>query len=518
MSTLGIYFGPKIISLVEAKAKKLINVTHIPWERIQGAELEEKVPDEVKIVALFKEELRKNKIEAKEAALSLSGKDLIIRTFEMPVLPRGELEGAINFEAKKYIPFKVEDMIFDFQAVLDKASQKNLVLFIGIKKEIIDKYLSILKQLELKVISVEYSAFSILRLLELSGLSDKNIASLLSVDFQEEDEASFMVLENGFPLFSRDIALGALPGEISQPVQEHAMILEKLKTEMRVSLDYYRRKFPAKEIKKLAVVTDQSQRSDLEALDSETGLSVQFIDTVKFKRIMVKPVPFSLGLFKAYSSSLAKITKGAIKIDLLAAKERAEFLTKTEAEAGAGINLSYLLAGLKVEPKVVTLGLLACFLLYMFGLYQKLPLQRELTQIMNMRSKVSALSVGEASYEKVSAIAVDYNDKMKIWGNLIKKQLYLTLTLDVLPRVIPKSIWLSGFSFKKDEDRADLTLRGFARLEDSDKELEAVNTFLASLKESPGFNKYFKQINIVSVERSKSEGQDATSFVVSCRN
>ena len=114
MSSLGIYFGPKVISLVETKGRRLINDIQIPQTTIFEGELEEKVPAEVKligIIALFKEELRKNKIEAKEATLCLSGKDLVVRTFEIPMLPREELKSAINFEVKKYIPFRVEDLI-----------------------------------------------------------------------------------------------------------------------------------------------------------------------------------------------------------------------------------------------------------------------------------------------------------------------------------------------------------------------------------------------------------------------
>ncbi|MFZ2937190.1 MAG: hypothetical protein WA066_00600, partial [Candidatus Omnitrophota bacterium] len=139
---LGVYFGPKIITLVETKGKKISNTVQIKRSLISPGELEEKVPDEVKIVALFKDELRKNNIDAKEAVICLSGKDLIIRTFEIPVMPANELVNIINFEVKKYIPFKVEDLIADFQTKLDKLSRRNQILYVGIKKEVLNKYLS----------------------------------------------------------------------------------------------------------------------------------------------------------------------------------------------------------------------------------------------------------------------------------------------------------------------------------------------------------------------------------------
>jgi type IV pilus assembly protein PilM len=233
MSLLGIYFGPKVIKIVEVKGHKVSVSTQIQQTAVSSGELEEKVPAEVKaveIVAMFKDELRRHKIESKGAALCLSGKDLIIRTFEIPMIPKEEIESAVRFEAKKYIPFKVEDLITAHQLKFDRANRTHMVLFMGIKKEALDRYISILNQLDLKIHCVEYSAFSMLRHLKLNKLSDKGVVGVLSADLSGEDEANFTVLEDGFPLFSRDISLAEgqdLSGKPKGP--EPADGLEKLK-------------------------------------------------------------------------------------------------------------------------------------------------------------------------------------------------------------------------------------------------------------------------------------------------
>ena len=104
MNTLGVYFGPQLISIVETRGRKTINYVQVSRAAVSTGELlEEKVPATVKLIALLKDELRKNNLEPSEATVSISGKDLIVRTFEMPVLPRQELNTAVNFEAKKYI-------------------------------------------------------------------------------------------------------------------------------------------------------------------------------------------------------------------------------------------------------------------------------------------------------------------------------------------------------------------------------------------------------------------------------
>ncbi len=241
MKTLGIYFGPKAISLVETEGQKVLNNVLIPLQRLSGSGVEEKIPEEIKIAAAIKDELRKNNIEAKDVSLVLLGRDLIIRTFHMPVLPANELYTAVRFEAKKYIPFKVEDLVYDFQVSLDRANRKTLVLFVGVKKENLDKYLSIFAQLNIKVSCIEYAGFSILRLIQLAKIREKGISAVVDIDLAEEDEVNFIVLENGFPLFSRDIIMAgeAVPPEAIQPVKvDLAQSLEKLKVEMRISLDF----------------------------------------------------------------------------------------------------------------------------------------------------------------------------------------------------------------------------------------------------------------------------------------
>ena len=372
---------------METKGKKVLNNLQISRLRLTTSELEEKVPDEIKVVALFKDELRRNNIEAKEATIAFSGKDLIIRTFEMPVMPPNELQGAVNFEAKKYIPFKVEDLVSDFQIKFDKANRRNLVLFMGIKKETLDKYLSILSQLNIKANALEYSAFSALRFLKLAGLNDKGIIGVISIDFQEEAEINFTVLEDGFPLFSRDITLTTGPeGFAETEAIEPATALEKLKTEVRVSLDYYRRKLSNKEVKKIIFLANQDYRADLETFIKDIGLSAQFIDATKYAS---KPMPFSLTFIKGYGSSLFKVIGTALKLNLLAAKAKIKPSRELGATQEAAELLTQLKAGLKVDPKVAVLSLLICILTFVFSFYQRLSSQKVIQSIATKRIQVS---------------------------------------------------------------------------------------------------------------------------------
>lgn len=513
MSSLGIYFGPRAISIVETKGRKLINNIQISQSTTFTGELEEKVPGEVKIIgiiALFKEELRRNKIEAKEATLCLSGKDLIIRTFEIPLLPRDELKNAINFEVKKYIPFKVEDLISDFQLKFDKITRTNTVLFMGIKKETLDKYISILSQLNIKINAIEYSAFSVSRCLKLSGLSDNGVIGVLGADIEKKDEVNFTVLENGFPLFSCDITLLERFEQVGKSEeQELGVTLEKLKREIGMSLDYYHHKFPSKNIKKIYFLFNEEHRLDLEAFMLDLGLPVKVIDV---NRCIDRTVPYSLSFIKGYTASLSKIVKNNLTLNLLAAKEKAESLKEKEVGKEA---ISFL-QGLRLDYRFATLGLLICIATFAFGFYRMQSLRKELNRVLDLRLQVSAVNP-QATYEELNSIDSEYKRKLGTIDNLMKKQLYLTELLDILPRILPRGVWLTSFSFKKQEDRVELTLEGMVYLADSDKEFAALNQFVTNLKGNAEFSKYFKEINITSIDRRQLGNLMTTDFLISCK-
>ena len=103
-------------------------------------------------------------------------------------------------------------------------------------------------------------------------------------------------------------------------------------------------------------------------------------------------------------------------------------------------------------------------------------------------------------------------------NDLIKKQLYVTELLDTIPAIMPRGAWLTKFYLNRGEDgRIDLILEGMVYLEDSDKEFGTVNQFLSSLKEAPNFIKYFKEINIVSVQRRQLDKAAVTNFLILCK-
>ena len=507
-NSVGLYFGSKAVSIVETRNRKIVNTLSIPMDKLAGGEFEEKIPQEVKIVAVIRDELRKTKIEAEDLTVVLPGRDLIIRTFEMPVLPKEEILSAINFEAKKYIPFKSEDLIFDFQMKLDRSPRRNQVLFFGIKKEVLDKYVSVISQLGLKVQGLEYSAFSQLRLSNMVGGKKRGVTGVTYVDLEEE--SNFMVLEDGFPLFSRDIDLtfGIRPEEIQTGLPVNTL-LEKLKGEIRISLDYYRRKFPTKKIEKVILFANPVYKADIEKACQDVGAQVEFADANKY---FTKDIPYSMGFVKAYSAALAVGTKSNVNLDFMAAKDKALAtggmeMAREVAEFAPG--------ALRVDPRFIAIAAIGIIATFMFTASQIAPLRQEIDEVRRNRITVAGID-GNAPYSELEVTYSKYSERINSLEDVLRQQIYLTEELNTIPTLLPKGVWLTEATFQQSSMTVEFVLKGQAYLDDRDTEFETINNLTANLKNNPVFSKTFSDITM-SIDRSRSGDYEVTSFTIYCR-
>lgn len=514
MNKLGIYFGPNSINFTETNGKKLVNNVQVPFLEASDIELEGKVPLEIKLVALINEALRSNRIEAKEASLALSGRDLIIRGFEMPDMPKDEMASAVRFEAKKYIPFKVEELISDFQAQADRSSRINNVLFMGLKKDMLDRYLSVFSQVNIKIRRLEYSGFSIIRALKLSGARENGVIGILCADFAGNDEANFVVLENGFPLFNRDINLSLnpqVPSGLDNAESQPQVFIDKLKSEIRVSLGYYQRKFPGKGIQRIFSFVNHDRYQELDSFMSELSIPSKLVD---FSKLAGNDSPYSSGFLKGYSVSLADVVTTKVKINLTEIKA----LPKKAIISGPKLDLGTLIKDVKLDPRAVIAGLLICSAVFAYGIYRLAPLKQELNSVISKRVKVEKIDVNLSS-DQLKEISAGYKKKLKDLDALIRKQFYATEALDSIPRCIPDGVWLIKFSLNKDDAKKMLLLlEGRSYLRSSDKEFEAVNKFVDNLKNDAALSKYFTEVELTSIDQGSQDKVTLTKFTLTCKN
>ena len=103
--------------------------------------------------------MRDEGVETKELVATIPSKEVLLRSFLIPPLPKGEINTAVNFEARKFVPIKLEELYFDYliQKTKLKGSKKLKTYFIGIKRDILKKFIYALEQSNLEILSMETS-------------------------------------------------------------------------------------------------------------------------------------------------------------------------------------------------------------------------------------------------------------------------------------------------------------------------------------------------------------------------
>jgi len=509
---LGIYFSYDFLGIVEQQDSKVLNFVKAPCvlqETKSG--LSQTVADEVKVVSLVKDLLLNNNITSRDAILALSSKDLIVRFFEIPLVPRGEIDSAVGFEAKRYIPFKLEEVIYDFHAKPDRKAKKIAVLFIAVKKEIIDKYISILEQADLSIVAIEPAFVSTLRVLRFTK-SVVSKAPILVVDINFAlGRGDIAVVEDFYPRFSRDINLTIQGESISRDA-----IVSKLINEIRISLDYCRRQFKSDtlQINKLVLLGSDEVTACAETLNKELEISVVPVNIQS--KIAVVGKDFDSELIKAYGASLKDQIDFPLRIDLFGR-------LKAAVAPGGGLELEGILEkiGQQIDKELLIKSFLILFgivfLAYLLGMREVTIARNKLARLKKERKKIVMLehvkTINKASLKNIEK---EYKKKISTAKNIRKNRRYISPKLSAIASLRRDGMWLSSVAFVKSDDAQTLVLKGFVYLGDEQKEFSTLNQFLSSLKEEEAFSG-FVDISLASISLETVNDYPVTKFDIMCR-
>lgn len=521
----GFYFGTDKINITQVKKNKVVLDLSISRAKITGPVSEQKMPSGIKIASALKAEFDKHNISPQHAGLVLAGENLIIRTFELPVvLSKEELDkNAVAYEARKYIPFKIEELVFDYSFCYERSSRKTLVLFVGIKKDLLEEYLLIFKELGVNLHTIEYSGFSLSRLFKLAHIKAEGLVGFLSID--PEDEVNFVVYRNGFPLFSRDINL-MLDAE-AKPSEEETRVkafiadeftdgaksnfLGKLKNEIRISLDFFSRKYSTQPLNKIIVLGSSEALSEATALFGDLKELIENLQIQQFLDAGVRP---TVAVLKSFSAAISKRQKIRFPIELFSAKSRLAKAKKIPLDLPA-LKLSQI----KINPKVAFFALFLLVLGWSANFYIRRPSENILEQLRAQQPSVRGISpaLPLRSLTDEERKRTEHLTRMK---RVIDERLYLTKILNLIPQILPPGAWLTNFEFSLSGERSLLTLYGMIYLGNAEKEFSALSDIDLGLKNNPYFSSRFREIRVISVQREIRKAGEAefevTQFTIRC--
>jgi len=193
-----------------------------------------------------------------------------MKRISLPEMTDEELSESIRFEAEQYVPFDIEDVNLDFQILGPKEEPGQMdVILVAVKKDIINDYISVVREAGLNPVIVDVDAFA---LENMYGVSyeiepNRNVA-LVNIG---ASTINMNILRGGVSVFTRDSSIGA------------NLITEALQKEYSISFE------------------DAERLKRGEALEKVAPEEAQVIITQVFADI-INEVSRSLGYFKSSTS------------------------------------------------------------------------------------------------------------------------------------------------------------------------------------------------------------------------
>jgi len=450
------------------------------------------------IVDAIQRVFKENNVKPGSVVTAISSEETMVRYFQMPKIPKREWVAAINFEAKRYIPFRMEDVASDYQVIQSKVSPSTMdVVFVAVKQTSIQKFTTLLERAGVTPVMIETAPFSLIRALNAAEqISPKINTAVVNI---ETKMANINILRNGVPYIIRDILLeeGAAEGKPFEP------IFEKLLAEIKLSFDFYEKQFPSESIDKIIIYSLLPLENWHELVGKELQIPVEVGDPLRGIRIKKGVVPPKLAV--AFGLALRGISEAYIDVNLhkekmLVHKREELFLKMLFMEASIAVFLLIIL-------RLVCMRTIA-------------PLSKEFDRTLSERPKAE-VSIKDKAIDQLERIKNKMEARKFLMENIISSRTYLTARMTDLADLLPDNVWLTEISFEEKVDKKDaskvsrhLNIKGYCAIDERMSETDTVNNFLIDLKKGAGVNKGMSSADIISVEKTEIDGAKVARFEI----
>lgn len=240
-SFVGIDFGTSSIKVVEVSYKDqkafLENYGVIDLDWANNVTVNEEKDDskkmsyEQKIRGALKKLVEKMGVKSESAYVSIPGFSGLITIIELPEMPDEDLAKAIKFEAHKYIPSSLDEVVMSWEVIehvknskvalsqtfgKEIGTKKIKVLLVAAPKKEIELYDNFISDTKLKVGAIELETFSLVR-----SLTGDDAGSFLIIDIGSR-ATNIILIEKGIVMVNRNIDAGG--NEITLAISDNMKI------------------------------------------------------------------------------------------------------------------------------------------------------------------------------------------------------------------------------------------------------------------------------------------------------
>lgn len=149
------------------------------------------------------------KSRTKSVASGLWGASVIVKKITMPLMDERLVAEQIKWEAEQYIPFDINEVNLEHVVLKNRASGSETmdVLLVAAKQDVIFRYVQSIQSSGLKLNTLDVSSFA---LANCFTYNYGNIAGTIAVMDIGAGITNLVVLENGEPIFGRDLSVGGM--------------------------------------------------------------------------------------------------------------------------------------------------------------------------------------------------------------------------------------------------------------------------------------------------------------------
>lgn len=147
-------------------------------------------------------------IDEKFVNISVLGSNVIVRYIILPKMTKEELKNAIRFEAEKYVPFNMDEVVLDYQIFEDNLENNKMrVLLVVAKKDYIENRLKLIEEAGFGVRLIDVDSFALANAFfrNFPGLDKDKTVALINVGGKFTD---INILKGDLSYFTRTIELG----------------------------------------------------------------------------------------------------------------------------------------------------------------------------------------------------------------------------------------------------------------------------------------------------------------------
>lgn len=266
-SLLGLDIGASMVKAVElTDTGGMFSITGYAQRPLESKEA---------LTETIKAVVEEGAFKTKRVSTAVSGRSVIVRYVNMMKMADEELRSAIKYEADKYIPFEIEDVILDCLR-LEEAKERGMaenemkVLLVAVKKSLIDERIAALVDAGLRPVVIDVDCFALGNAFELKMLSSPRFAGVEKLDALVDigaNKTNINIMKKQVSYFTREVYIGgndftdAISHRLSLDLHEAEALkvkpagreadieeatqqaVEDLANEVHLSFDYYENQF-----------------------------------------------------------------------------------------------------------------------------------------------------------------------------------------------------------------------------------------------------------------------------------